>query len=150
MKIILFTLLFTMQALAGVNNPISFQPVSIVSATGTITTTSGSDVLMTGMTLTPPAGVYHAQCDTTLTNDSNNSQVFVSIYVGGTQIASSEKSAKPRVQAGFGSALNLDVPITSVGEATVNGSQAIECRWSRSGGNANSINGRSLKLERIR
>ena len=103
--------------------------VAPVTAGGTITTTSTSDVLASGMTSTPAAGTY--LCFFTgggwLSNPgSSNYTVAASIYAGGSQVSGSE------IQ--FSDAQYYNTPFSCVGVATVNGSQAIEGRWRVNGG----------------
>jgi hypothetical protein len=103
--------------------------VAPVTAGGTITTTSTSDVLATGMTSTPAAGTY--LCFFTgggwLSNPgSSNYTVAASIYAGGSQVSGSE------IQ--FANSQYYNTPFSCVGVATVNGSQAIEGRWRVNGG----------------
>ena len=105
-------------------------------ATSTVatTTTSLTDVLMAPMTITPPAGEYLviASCD--LEHDTNGATIWISIYVGGVQVAHSERLIKnPRWNnaswEGFTQAI-----------VTANGSQAIELRWRVSGGTGTANN----------
>lgn len=97
---------------AGDNAP-SYQ----ATATDDITTSSTTDVVATGMTLTPPAGTYLVWFSGSFNN--TNDVTFVSIYSNGVQSQSSEERNEG------GSAL---IPFNSVAKVTVNGSQAIEGR----------------------
>lgn len=95
----------------------------IANQTGNITTTSQTDILATGMTLTPAAGTYRAffTGSTTLNNDAQST--MVSIYSGGAQNAASETTV------GHGKDADNGAGFCSIGDVTVNGSQAIEGRW---------------------
>lgn len=94
-----------------------------VSASGNITTTSTSDVLATGMTLTPPSGTYMVFFQTSLSHGSNGGSAYANIYAGGSLVANSEIQFKRSSQ-------NMIVPSSINGIlTTVNGSQAIEARW---------------------
>lgn len=119
------------------------------SATGDTTTTSGSDVLMNAMTLTPVSGTYLVWCSTTLESSSNNAIITVSIYSGGAQITHTERAAVPFTNGGLlGGNIDLQIPIMTHAKTTVNGSQAIECRWRRSAGTA-TAHERTLDILRI-
>jgi hypothetical protein len=108
---------------------------SEASATADTTTTSSSDVLINAMTLTPVAGTYLVIFSTVLENNNTGSNVYVSIWSGGSQVAHSERRCSPQFTVPFGSA-SLDFPISTNAIVTVNGSQAIEARWRRTGGTA--------------
>lgn len=100
-----------------------------------LNTTSTTDSLLTGMTITPAAGTYLVWFSTSITSNLAGAAVSTSFYVGGVQKADSLRKIIP-----------LDGGALSVGAArgimqfqgliTVNGSQAIEIRWSTSGGTA--------------
>ena len=124
-------------------------PTTEASATSATTTTSTSDVLMNSMTLTPRAGVYKVDFSTYLECNSNNANITVSIYSGGTQKTDSVRIATPQIQGGITPSLNMRVPMTTQGEVTVNGSQAIEIRWKTSAGTATAT-ARTLNIQRIR
>lgn len=130
----------------------SWNPVTTkASATATTTTTSGSDVLMDSMTLTPNiAGDYSVNFSTTLSSNNTGADIFVSIYVGGVLVADSVRTASPQFSSGgFGGSPSLNFPISTNGEVTVNGSQAIEIRWRRSAGTASALQ-RTLTIRRVR
>lgn len=107
---------------------------SSVNATADTTTTSTTDVLIGSMTLMPVSGTYEVHFCTTLAENTNNANIFVSIYDGGSQVVGSEMSATPQIQGGVTPSLNMRVPICTLATATVNGSQAIEGRWRVSAG----------------
>lgn len=102
------------------------------SATADTTTTSASDVLMSGMTYTPAAGVYLVWFTTTLDHSNQSVPITVSIYVGGVQVAGSARAVITRTNA-IG-ANSCTASVSTQAKVTVNGSQAIEVRWNR--GNA--------------
>ena len=119
-----------------------------VTATADITTTSGTDVLMTTMTITPTAGTYLAMFSGSVETSSNNADVFVNLYVGGSILAHTERQAT-NANSGFGaSAAGTCFPIATQSIVTVNGSQAVEARWRRSAGTATSHE-RTLTLIRL-
>lgn len=109
---------------AGDNAP-SYQ----ATATDDITTSSTTDVLATGMTLTPPAGTYlvwfSGSVAMTQLNNTNETTIFLSIYSANSQILSSEEKTGRLNDNGD----PLQQPFTCVAKVTVNGSQTIEGRW---------------------
>lgn len=104
-----------------------------------ITTTSGTDVVMTGMTSTPPAGIYLVIFSTWLTHSNGNATVTISIYAGGAQNTGTLRTTTP-FEGAIGSANNGKSTGTN-GIVTVNGSQAISLEWHTSIGTATAHNG---------
>lgn len=119
-----------------------------VSATNTITTTSATDTLMTGMTLTPVAGNYLVLFSASLRGGNDDSSITGSIYAGGTFQAGSQRQVVANVSGGLSNPNTNTVSITSFSVVTVNGSQAIEGRWRRASGTA-TASYRHLKIIRI-
>lgn len=117
-----------------------------VSFSANITTTSATDVLLTGMTITPVAGTYLVIFSTWLTHSNGNATIPMSLYVGGVQKADSIRTAIPFV--GALSAITQDMPLTINGIVTVNGSQAIAIEWHTSTGTATAHHG-TLNLLRV-
>lgn len=103
------------------------------SATASTTTTSSTDVLMSGMTLTPPAGTYMAWFSGSVGQSAANNTVTVSIYAGGSQIAHTQRVNTPTLTFSAGAARTT---VATNGVVTVNGSQAVEIRWRRNAGTA--------------
>jgi hypothetical protein len=97
-----------------------------VSGTTTITTTSATDVLMTGMTLTPPAGTYLVWFTGDYISSSATTMV-ADIWVGGAVVLASERPS-------VASAATQKYCFAAQATVTVNGSQAIEGRWRRTAG----------------
>lgn len=120
-----------------------------VTATATTTTTSTTDVLINSMTTTPVAGTYIVWFHTTLQSNTNNVNVFVSIYAGGVQAAGSEMDSTPQIQGGLTPSLNSNVPIGTINTVTVNGSQAIEARWRVSAAATATALSRTLQILRV-
>ena len=118
---------------------------SPVTANGTITITSSSDVLATGMTVTPVEGTY--LCFFTgacwMVNPDSTHFTYSSIYAGGSQVTGSEVPNSDGV--GFAT------PFCCVAVCTVNGTQAIEGRWRRDagGGTASMVGTRTLNYLKI-
>lgn len=123
-----------------------FEPYSNeVGATAGVAITSATDVLVTGMTITPPAGVYTVVFTGTGTFSNSNTTQNVSIYAGGVQLASSDKQVGSS-SAGLGATQGSLVGTN--GTVTVNGSQAIETRARRSA-NTFTIGTRTMTITRV-
>lgn len=110
-----------------------------VSFAANITTTSTTDVVLTGMTITPLAGTYLVLFSTWLTHSTGNDIVTMSIYSGGVQKTDSIRAAIPFV--GALSATTQDMPLATNGVVTVNGAQAIAIEWHTNAGTATAHNG---------
>jgi len=117
----------------------------VASGSGAISTTSLTDVLVPGLTLTPVAGTYLVVWGATISHNKSGQTAFGSIWVGGAQVAYTER------QIG-GQSNNLG-NASSQAVVVVNGSQAIEARWRVSsnsgGGQGNSPGPRSLTIVRL-
>jgi hypothetical protein len=110
------------------------------TATGTITTTSLTDVLMTTMTITPDAGTYLAIFSCSASNSNAGKSVFASFYVNGVQVSATERQVS-------GSANNFANLATNA-IITPAGGQAVEVRW-RVDANTGTTSNRILNLIRI-
>jgi hypothetical protein len=110
-----------------------------VSFTSTITTTSTTAVVMTGMTMTPVAGTYLVWFSTWMTNTTGNQTATISIYSGGVQKASSVMTIIPF--SGAVGSVNDGVAVSTQGSVIVNGSQAIAIYWKTAAGTASAHNG---------
>lgn len=123
--------------------PTSVTPFE-ASATSTITTTSGSYTVASGMTLTPGAGDYIAYFSSSVENNSDNETTFVAIYVDGVIQAHTERRFKSEA-----SIPNTPVPIaTQCQVISLGAGQAIEARWKRSDGTSKMYQ-RTLTLIKI-
>jgi len=106
-----------------------------VTATASTTSTSASDVLISGMTITPAAGTYFVSFSAVFTNTGTDGNVSVSLYSGGAINSHSERTFTPQFGAGgLGGTPSIEIPVHTQAIITVNGSQAIETRWRRSTG----------------
>jgi hypothetical protein len=114
---------------------------AIAEATSTITTTSSTDVVATGMTLTPAAGTYLVWFSSVVKPGNTDEQAPASIYVDGVQVAASERpvgrGGSPTFASQYGFCASARV--------TVNGTQAIEGRWRSTAGTATMFH-RTLKI----
>lgn len=105
-----------------------------ISATADTTTTSTTDVLVSGMTVTPVSGTYLVWFSSSVDHSNQSVAVVVSLYSGGTLKANSVRSPIPRFN-GVG-AITLGPVVAINGTVTVNGAQAIEIRWKTASGTA--------------
>ena len=128
---------------------ISTPPIQTSNATATssATTTSGTDAVMTGMTLTPIAGTYLAIFTGVIEQNSAGNSITISFYVGGVQDATSVMDAAP-FAGGTLTSGSSSVPFVTHGVYTVNGSQAIAIEWHVSGGTG-TVFQRKLSLLKI-
>lgn len=118
-----------------------------VSATGLVTAGTGADALLTGMTLTPSAGTYLVLFSCDLNSSSVGAATSYSIYVDGVQKADSLRKVQP-VDGGTLSSGSARVGVAINGVVTVNGSQAIEIRWSASNG-TNTTSARTMNILKV-
>jgi hypothetical protein len=102
--------------------------VTSVSATGNVTTTSTTDVLLTGMTITPGAGNYLVMFSCQQQNNVAASSNIFSIYVNGVQVAAS--SRQDRITT---ATINQAVALQTYVVGVLAG-QVIEVRWRVPGG----------------
>lgn len=105
------------------------------SATASTTTTSGTDVLMNSMSLSLTAGKYLLMFSGTIASNTNDANIFVSLYGNSTQIAHTQRQASPQFAVGLSSP-SIDFPIATQGFFQVSGTMTVEVRWRRSAGTA--------------
>lgn len=117
---------------------------SEATATAAATTTSTTDTQITGMTLTPAAGTYLVMFSTWATHNTNNATISFSIYAGNAQVAPSVRTIIPRVS----NTVITQMAVATQAIVTVNGSQAIEARWSTTSGTA-TANQRTLTIVKL-
>lgn len=104
------------------------------SFSSTITTTSATDVVLTGMTSTPASGTYLVVYSHWITHSTGNATVTISIYAGGVQSAATVRTTLPFTGAVGGA--NNGMEEGTNGIVTVNGAQAIAIEWHTSTGTA--------------
>jgi hypothetical protein len=124
--------------------PMAAMTSAEATATGTITTTSASDVLMTSMTNTPGAGTYLVMFSTSLSHTSSSGATYVSLYGNGSQVAASER----RLTYTDLKQIGQIVPLATQAVITVAYGQAIEAKWRTSGSTASAYQ-RTLTLLKI-
>ena len=112
-----------------------------VTQTTLFSTTSSSDVLITGFSNTPPSGTYGVWFNSNAVIGSNKRVAQSVIFKDGTAVADTR-----RTQQGIGS--NYRCTLSTLGIIQVNGSQAIDVRVNINAGSL-SLKGRSLLLIRL-
>lgn len=112
-----------------------------VTLSTTFTTTSLTNVLITGTTVTPISGTYAVWYNGLSSMSSGNKTHWWSIFNGGTIITDSER------RQGSASA-NGGMTDSTITTTTVNGAQAIDVRV-RTDGTSTTITGRTLIVARI-
>jgi hypothetical protein len=100
--------------------------VSEVNATDAPTTTSLTDVLLPGMTITPPPGQYMAIHTGAWSGSASAVIATFSFYVNGVQVSDSERPV--RVTAGGASMSAVVIKMVTVAAG------AVEVRWRASAG----------------
>jgi len=101
------------------------------TATNTITTTSGTDTLMTNMSITVPTiGIYRAFFTATIGNRGQGNSTFCTFYYSGSQDFQSER------QIGAIGDNNFRGIISMAGGSNLSAGGTIEVRWRRSAGTA--------------
>lgn len=118
-----------------------------ITATSSATMTSGTDALMTGMTVTPIAGTYFVIFSGVVQQAGAGQSITLSIYSGGTQDAASIRDFAP-FDGGTLSATTASCCAATQGVYTVNGSQVIQIEWHVSGSTA-TVFQRNLTLLKI-
>lgn len=103
-----------------------------VSDTANATTTSGTDALLTTMTITPTAGTYLLFFCTTITSSAAGAAITVSVYNNGVQDPSTVMKISP-FDGGTLSATTARGSVAIQRTVTVT-TGAVQIRWSTSGG----------------
>jgi hypothetical protein len=112
-----------------------------VTSSVTFSTTSATDTLITGFTVTPVAGRYAVWSNARMQNSNGSATNFWTLYKGGSIISDSRRGAR------FGAA-STDFPCPTQTVISVNGTQAIDMRVRRDGGTL-TVYDRSLTLIRL-
>lgn len=104
-----------------------------IRSTGETQTNSTNDIILNGMTLTPPAGAYIFMAGASFKHFNSSRIVYYSIYKGNSQ--------EPNTLSEFTTGANNQARETQqmwsiAGEITVNGNEAITIRWRSNSGTA--------------
>lgn len=116
-----------------------------VTSTSGMSINSTTDVLITTMTITPPAGIYRVHFEAAVTVGTAGSTLGFGIYVGGSQVASADRPFSVLGGVAPGGGINWYGTTQTV---TVNGSQAIEIRGRRSAGTT-TVGNRAMNILRV-
>lgn len=108
---------------------------------------STTDVLVTGMTITPPAGIYHVSFNSSINMGTANATYGCAIYVGGTINNESNRALRVGTSS-LGTFTPGTLAFTTGGIVTVDGTQAIEIRARRSTGTT-TIQNRTMVITRV-
>jgi hypothetical protein len=114
------------------------------SATGDTTTTSATDVLMGPMSITPGAGDYLVWFSSSFEHSAVNSSIWISLYVGGVQVAHTEREFR-RGGAAADAAMGLSFQSHETG---LGGADAIEVRWRTNNATA-TAHERTLTIQKV-
>jgi len=117
-------------------------PTFYTSETSSINTTSGVDILLGALTLTPNSGDYLIMFNTTTSNSNNNRTNTFSIYVGGVLRTDSVRMITMVNSSAVKSVL-ISCRVLNVLDG-----QAVEVRWKTSNNTATAFE-RTLVLTRI-
>jgi hypothetical protein len=122
-------------------------PIIAVNVNTATTTQSTPDIVAPGMTITPVAGTYRVWFSGSVQASGPLANVFLSIYAGGTKV---DGSKRQWTQPGVGGVAVIGfAPFACCVDLTVNGSQAIEGRWSVDTGWTATMIERSLAIQRL-
>jgi hypothetical protein len=105
----------------------------------TFSTTSTTDVIITGFSLLPVAGRYSCWFNANISSGNNSSVNYYSIYRGGVKINDSERIA---------TSISSGASASTLAIVNVNGSQAVDVRVRRSA-NTLTVESRTLLLIRL-
>ncbi len=129
------------------NKPLSSLPtVTKVEATGLVTTTSATPALITGMTITPPAGNYLAKFSCQADDEDDEQVSTFAIYKDA--VIANASNARDTLTDTAHDRDNIDV-MTTQDTVSVNGSEAINVRFSTTGGFTLNVTNRSLIIMKI-
>jgi hypothetical protein len=106
------------------------QNPTVLTSTTSVTSTSATYAVISGMTVTPTAGTYRVDFTASAGLSNNNSTANFAIYLDATQEAETLRT----LQNGAATAIQSSVAMSTV--ITVNGAQAISARFNRSAGGA--------------
>ena len=130
----------TTQAIADLGGGTS-PTTTEASATGDDTTTSATPSAIVSMTITPASGDYLVSFTSTGNIDDNNEVGTYAIYVNGVIHSGSSRTIMG-IQ-------NADIGMATHGKVTVNGSQAIDIRFSITGGATFTVHDRILTVTKV-
>jgi len=113
-----------------------------LTSTAPFSTSSASDTIITGFTLTPQAGTYGVWFSADATITTNNNILQFVIFSGGSAVTDSRRNVQ-------GSSSNFRTQLITLAIVQFNGSQACDVRVNSQNANNITINQRSLLLIRL-
>lgn len=122
-------------------------PVALEASATTDTSepdTGGAEVVVTGMTLSPPAGTYVATFTGAVGWSTSSDSAVLSIYVNGVKQDKSERD----ISRG-GSQGNVDIGFCCQAKIVVGAGQDVEGRWEVDGGGTATMGARTLILQEV-
>lgn len=128
------------------NQVISGLPVTEVTATANATTSSGTDALLTGMTITPTPGTYLVLFSTDMSTNNVGSTTTLSLYNNGVRDANTVRALSP-FDGGALSAGSASCGV-SINKIIVVTAGAVQIEWNTNGGTS-TCGPRTLNLIRI-
>lgn len=120
---------------AAIEESSIYNRVIEVSNTTDATTTSGTDAVLTTMSITPTPGSYIAFFNSSMISNSAGAVISTSIYVNSVQIPETLRKISP-FDGGALSATTARGIMDCTGTVTVTSGQTVDVRWSTSGGTA--------------
>lgn len=114
----------------------------LATATADTAVSNSSYTLLSGMTLTPAAGAYLVWFTSSVESSSVTDLTFLSIFVGGSQVAASE------IETDSKTANEADA-VQCVARVVVDGTQAIEVKWKNNGAATATAHERTLIALRL-
>lgn len=120
-------------------------PSTEVTATGNISTTSGTPITATSMTITPGEGTYLVWFSAWGEHNNNFATVNIGIAVAGVDVAASEREA-----GGTNQSDGQSLPLATTARVTITAGQEIQGRyWRGNGGGAVQLNQRTLTILKV-
>jgi len=113
----------------------------VVTSNTLFSTSSSTDVIITGFTTTPVPGRYSLYFSSDVVISQNNRISQCVTFVDGVAVPNTRRTAQ-------GVSSNFDATLATIGEVTVNGAQAVDIRVNVSSGSLD-VNQRSLILIRL-
>lgn len=119
---------------AAIEEAKAFFASTVVTSVTAPTTSSSTDALLTGMTMSLAAGTYFVDFTTTMTSDAAGAVISISFYRAGTQLGETLMKISP-FDGGALSATTARGAVAINHKIVITGTQTVEVRWSISNGN---------------
>lgn len=102
-------------------------PVTEVSATGNVSTSSSTFAVITSMTITPVAGVYLVSYSGSA-DISGDDEGEVAIFLGGAQQTHTTREISADAAGILGATCSIEIAVHTQAKLTADGTQAIDVR----------------------